>query len=229
VCAVACELPAIFSFGFTARPILEPVWLRRWRRDGAGVAAQAAAEASEDLSKEFVRGSGVVGEEERAGSSFGADVFEGVEVLGEEDERHDVFGSGPRNRFAEVFDGGAEAVDDGLTLGGDALSLKGFGLGFGLGLLDFEDLVGFATGLRGDLSALGGVDIVHRGFNFDVGDDVGDERVEDVVAEAGHGGVEFGFDGDGDAGLLLEGLVEGELGDVAEDAVEDEAFDLLLW
>src|SRR5207248_1339581 len=36
------------------------------------------------------------------------------------------------------------------------------------------------------------------------------------------------FDGDGVAGLLLEGLVEAELGDVAEDGVEDEGLDLLL-
>ena len=51
---------------------------------------------------------------------------------------------------------------------------------------------------------------------------------EDVVAEVRHGGVELGFDGDGDTGLLLECLVEGELGDVAEDGVEDEGLDLLL-
>jgi hypothetical protein len=65
-----------------------------------------------------------------------------------------------------------------------------------------KDLVCFAAGLSGDLRALGGVDVVHRFFDFDVGDDVGDESVEDVEAEAGHGGVELGFDGDGDAGLL---------------------------
>jgi len=122
------------------------------------------------------------------------------------------FGGGSGDGFAEVLDGGAEAVDDGLTLGGDALALEGFGLGFGFGLFYFEDFVGFAAGLRCNLCALGGVDVVHGVFDFDVGDDVGDESVEDVVAEVGHGGVELGFDGDGDTGLLLEGLVEGELG-----------------
>src|SRR5216683_283596 len=116
----------------------------------------------------------------------------------------------------------------GLTLGGDALALEGLGLSLGFGLLDLEDFFGFASGLRGDLGSLGGVDVVHRGFDLDVGDDVGDECGEDVEAEAGHDGVELGFDIDGDAGLLLEGLVEGELGDVAEDAVEDEGLDLLL-
>ena len=187
-----------------------------------------AAEAGEDLHEVVVGGAGVVGEEEGVGSGFGADVFEGVEVLGEEDEGHDVFGGGSGNGLAEVLDGGAEAVDDGLTLGGDALALESFGLGFGFGLFDFENLVGFAAGLCCYLRALGGVDVVHCFFDFGVGDDVGDEGVEDVEAEAGHGGVELGFDGDGDAGLLLEGLVEGEFGDVAEDGVEDEGLDLFL-
>ena len=200
---------------------------RRWS-DGGGVAGFVSAEAGEDLHQEVVGGAGIVGQEEGVGAALGADVFEGVEVLGEEDEGHDVFGGGSGDGFAEVLDGGAEAVDDGLTLGGDALALEGLGLGFGFGLFDFEDLVGFAAGLCCDLCALGGVDVVHRGFHFDVGDDVGDERVEDVEAEVGHGGVVLGFEGDGDAGLLLEGLVEGEFVEVAEDGVEDEGLDLLL-
>lgn len=157
-----------------------------------------------------------------------ADVAEGVEVLREEDEGHDVVGGGAGDRLAEVLDGGAKAVDDGLTLGGDAFALESFRFGFGFGLLDLEDLVGFASGLRCDLCALGSVDVVHGGFDFDVRDDISDERGEDVVPEAGHDGVELIFDVDGDAGLLLEGLVEGELGHVAEDAVEDEGLDLLL-
>ena len=89
----------------------------------------------------------------------------------------------PGTGLAEVLDGGAEAVDDGLTLGGDALALKGLGLGFGFGLFDFEDLVGFAAGLCCDLRAPGGVNVVHRSFDFDVGDDVGDERVENVETD----------------------------------------------
>ncbi len=108
------------------------------------------------------------------------------------------------------------------------LPCRGFGFGFGLGLLDLEDFLGFAAGLGGDLRALRGVDVVHRGFDFDVGDDVGDQRGEDVEAEAGHDGVELVLDCYRDARLLLEGFVEGELGDVAEDAVEDEGLDLLL-
>lgn len=171
---------------------------------------------------------GLFGEEDGAGTALGADVAEGVEVLGEEDESHDVFSGGAGDGLAEVFDGGAEAFDDGLTLGGDAFALESFRFGFGLGLFNLEDLVGFAPCLSCHLSTLRGVDVVHGVFDFGIRNDVGDEGVEDVVAEAGHGGVEFGFDGDGDAGLLLEGLVEGELGDVTEDGVEDEGLDLLL-
>jgi len=44
---------------------------------------------------------------------------------------------------------------------------------------------------------LGGVDVVHGGFDFGVGDDVGDEGFEDVVAELAHDDVELFFDGGG--------------------------------
>jgi len=69
---------------------------------------------------------GVVGKEERVGAAAGADVAEGVEVLREQDEGHDVFGAGSGNALLEVLDGGGEAVDDGLALGGDAFALQGF-------------------------------------------------------------------------------------------------------
>ncbi len=195
---------------------------------GAGDGDGAAAEAGEDLGLEVVGGSGIIWQEEGVGAASGADVAEGVEVLGEQDEGHDLAGGGAGDAVLEVFDGGGEAVDDGLALAGDAVALQGFGFGLGLGLLDLEDLFGLAAGLGRDLRALRGVDVVHGGFDFDVGDDVGDQRGEDVEAEAGHDGVELVFDRDGDAGLLLEGLVQGELGHVAEDGVEDEGLDLLL-
>lgn len=85
---------------------------------------------------EVVGGAGIVGEEEGVGTAAGADVAEGIEVLGEQDEGHDFFGGGAGDAFLEVLDGGAEAVDDGLTLAGDAVALEGFGLGFGFGLFD---------------------------------------------------------------------------------------------
>ncbi len=204
-----------------------------WGLDGTGSVGTgggrlAAAEAGEDLGLEVVGGAGIVGEEEGVGAAAGADIPESVEVLGEEDEGHDFAGGGAGDAVLEVFDGGGEAVDDGLAFAGDAVALQSFGFGFGLGLLDLEDLLGLAAGLGGDLGSLRGVDVVHRGFDLDVGDDVGDQGGEDVEAEAGHDGVELVLDGDGDAGLLLEGFVEGELGDVAEDGVEDEGLDLLL-
>ena len=95
-------------------------------------------------------------------------------------------------------------------------------------MLDFEDFVGFAAGLSGDLLALRGVDIVHGGFYFGVRNDVGDQRAQNVVAEVIHYFVEIALDGAGDLLHLLEGFVEGEGGHVAEDGVEDVALDLAL-
>jgi hypothetical protein len=131
-------------------------WSGPGRCGWSDVAGGRAAQAGEDLGEELVGGSGIVGQEDGAGSGLCADVFEGVEVLGEKDEGHDVFGGGSGDGFAEVLDGGAEAVDDGLTLGGDALALKGFGLGFGFGLFDFEDLADFTltSGMMSVTSAL---------------------------------------------------------------------------
>ena len=60
-------------------------------------------------------------------------------------------------------------VDDGLTLGGDCPDPEGcFGLGFGFGLFDLEDLVGVRRGslCAATLGTLGGVDVVHCGFDL---------------------------------------------------------------
>lgn len=95
---------------------------QRWQLNGATV----AAESGEDLGEELVGGAWVVGQEESVRAVSGANVFEGVEVLGEKDEGHDIFGSGSGNGLAEVLDGGAESVDDGLTFGGDTLPLQRF-------------------------------------------------------------------------------------------------------
>ena len=121
---------------------------------------------------------------------------------------------------------GLEAQDDGGALLGDAFALEGSGLGFGL--FDLENFFGLAAGLGGGLLALGGVDVVHSGFDFGVGNDVGDQRFEDVVAEFAHDDVQLAFNGRGNLRLLLEGLIEGEGGHVVEDGVEDVALDLFL-
>ena len=101
-------------------------------------------------------------------------------------------------------------------------------LGFGLGLLHLENLVGLAAGLGRDLLALRGVDVVHGGLHLGVGNDVGDQRAQNVVAEGVHHLVEISLDGAGDLLHLLEGFVESERGHVAEDGVEDVALDLAL-
>jgi len=114
-----------------------------------------------------------------------------------------------------ALDGGFEflhrrlqAFDDGLTLAGGAFALQRLRLGFSLGLLDLKDFVGFAAGLRSDLLALRGVDVVHCGFDLGVGNDVSDQRAQNVVAEVVHDFVEIALDGAGDLLHLLESFVE---------------------
>src|SRR5208283_2102757 len=126
----------------------------------------------------------------------------------------------------ELLDRCLQALDDGLALAGDAIALQGLRFGFGFGLLHLENLVGFAAGLRRNLLALRGIDVVHGGFDLGVGHDVRDESAENVVAEGVHHDVEVFFDGGGNLLHLLEGLVEGERGHVAEDGVEDVALNL---
>jgi hypothetical protein len=57
--------------------------------------------------------------------------------------------------------------------------------------------------------------------------DVGDEHIDDLVAEAGHVGVELLLHGGGDAGLAGEDLVEHHAGHVSEDHLLHIRLDLL--
>ena len=157
-----------------------------------------------------------------------ADFAHGVKVLRHQDHGHDVLRGRAFDGGFEFLDRCLQAFDDGLTLAGGAFALQRLRLGFCFGLLHLEDFVGFATGLRRDLLALRGVDVVHGGFYFGVGNDVSDQRAQNVVAEGVHHFVEIFFDGAGDLLHLLEGFVEGERGHVAEDGVEDVALDLAL-
>ena len=120
-----------------------------------------------------------------------------------------------------------QAGDDGFALVGDAFALEAFGFGFRFSLLDEEHLVGFGAGDGGFAFALRGVDVIHCGFYFEVGDDVGDEDFDDGVAVLLHGSVEVVAQIGGDGGLIEEGIVELHFGDVAEDDVIDHGLDLL--
>ena len=98
---------------------------------------------------------------------------------------------------------------------------------FGFGLLHHQDLLRLAAGVGGDLLALRGVDVVHRRLHFRVRHDVGDQHVDDLVAEARHVGVELLLHGSGDAGLAGEHLVERHAGHMAENDLLDIGLDLL--
>src|SRR5208283_5922496 len=125
------------------------------------------------------------------------------------------------------FDGIFQTGDDRSALIGDAFTLQSLGFGFRLGLFHQQQLVGFGAGDGSFAFALGGVDVVHGGFHFWVGDDVGDEHLDDVVAVFVHGGIERVAQILGDIGLVEEGVVELHFGDVAEDDVVDHGLDLL--
>ena len=97
--------------------------------------------------------------------------------------------------------------------------LQRLALRFGFGLLHYQDLLGFAAGVGRNLLALRRVDVVHRRLHLRVRHDVGDEHIDDLVAEARHVGIELLLDGGGDPGLAGEDLVERHAGHVAENYV----------
>ncbi len=97
----------------------------------------------------------------------------------------------------------------------DALALQRLALRFGFGLLDHQNLLGFAAGGGGDLLPLRRVDVVHGGFHLLVGNDIGHQHVDDLVSEAGHVVIEFMLHRGRDAGLAGEHVVERHAGNMA--------------
>ena len=197
---------------------------------GAGRAVVSGLVAGHDgggeLLLQVADGARRIGQEDDLGASVGAHLLDGVEVLGHHDQVHDVGGGSTVDGVLELGDRFAQTVDDGFPLVGDALTLELLALGFGFGLLDLEDLVGFTTLLGGDTLASGGVDLVHGSLDLGVGVDVGDLDVDDLVAEVVHGAGELLLDGAGDLLLVGEHVVEFDLGHLGADLVENVGLDL---
>src|ERR1700730_4195081 len=101
------------------------------------------------------------------------DFLQRVEVLGHQDQLHDILWRGTLHGFGEIFDGVFQAGDNRLALIGDAFSLEALGLGLRLRLLDEKQLVGLGAGNGRFALALGGVYIIHRGLHLLIGDNVG--------------------------------------------------------
>ena len=57
---------------------------------------------------------------------------------------------------------------------------KRLALRLGLGLLHHQNFLRLAARVGGDLFALRGVDVVHRRLHLGVGDDVGDQHIDDL-------------------------------------------------
>src|SRR5579871_3686388 len=180
----------------------------------------------EDLVGDVSHCSRSVWQEERVGFVAFADGLERVEVLRHQNKLHDFARGRAFDCLLELLDRGLEAFDNGAALVGNSLPLQCLAFGFGLGFLDDKNLVGFTASAGGDLFALSGVDVVHGGLDLGVRHDIGDENVDDLVAECSHVGVEFLLDGGSDAGLRCEDLVESHAGNVPEDDLLNIGLDL---
>ena len=115
---------------------------------------------------------------------------------------------------------------DRLALLGDALALQAHRLLLALGLHDRQSLLGVALGGRRDLIALRRIDVVHRVLDPLVGLDVGDQRLDDLVAVLGHLAVQRVLDVHRDRVGVGVGLVQTHAGDVRPNDVERIGLDL---
>mmetsp|Transcript_9302 Transcript_9302/g.36168 ORF Transcript_9302/g.36168 Transcript_9302/m.36168 type:complete len:342 (-) Transcript_9302:144-1169(-) len=165
--------------------------------------------------------------EDRAVTGGGTDVLHGVKVLGHHHHLHDVLGGDVGDVLLEVHHALPQAVDDRLPLTRDTGTRQVLGLRVRLCRLDDHDLLSLGAVLRGDAGALRGVDLVHRRLHLVIGRDVGDERLDDGVAELGHGLLEHVLDLDGDLFLGGEDVVQVDPGHRRADDVEDVGSDLL--
>ncbi len=159
-------------------------------------------------------------------TSLAADVGHRLEPLVHHQHRHDAVFRGAGVGLLQVFDRLCQTVDDGQALQGDTLALELVGVALGFGGLDAQGLLGFTLGVGGLGVALGSVDVVHRFLDLGVRIDLGDERLDDGVAEALHVFGELAVDRLGDGALGVEDLVQVLSRHERTDDVEDVGLDL---
>ena len=156
-------------------------------------------------------------DEERNSRRALGNILQSVEVLIEEEERHDIIIGQSGNTLLEHFDRGLKTGNNGLTLLSETNTTKTLSFGVGFGGLDDGDLLGFSLISHGVLHTLVGLDGVH-GFSDLVADiEINDEDIDDIVTVLVHGGVDLFLDLLGNLTTHQEDLVEVELGDVATD------------
>ncbi len=146
------------------------------------------------LAEQLSNGGRGMGHENCVALALSADVLQGVEILGDQDEHHDVLGRGPFNSCGECFHRYLESFDNRLALICNALALQGLALGFRLRLLYLEYFLRFAPSAGGYLFTLRRVDLIHRALYFFVRLDVGDQGLVDGVSVGGHHVVEAVLD-----------------------------------
>ena len=178
------------------------------------------------LASNRIKTTGVRNEERDSGGGLG-DVLQGVEVLIEEEQRHDVIVGESGNTLTEHFDGRLETGNDGFTLLSETNTGETLGFGIGFGGLDDGDLLGFGLVGHGVLHTLVSLDGVHGVCDLLADIKINDEDVDDIITVFIHGGVNLFLDLQGDLTTHQENLIEVKLGNVATDGVVDVGLDLI--
>mmetsp|Transcript_17710 Transcript_17710/g.36260 ORF Transcript_17710/g.36260 Transcript_17710/m.36260 type:complete len:213 (-) Transcript_17710:348-986(-) len=159
-------------------------------------------------------------QKERLASGVGrANVLEGVKVLRQQEQVHDVGRGGAFHAARKVHDGAPEAVDDGGALLGHPEPGEVLGLLVRLRGLDEQYLLAVRFGCGGVLEAPLRVDLVHRRFHASIGGEIRHEGLENGVAEVLHLVLQLIFHGVRQLVLGREGHVERPHGDGAADHV----------
>lgn len=214
------------------RGILDPHRIKLCRQSAYGLLVLAGRfvagdDAVTQLRLQVMHAARGMGHHDHLGVAGSGDILEGVEVLGHENQIHDLAGVDLTvQSFLELGDRLLESLDDRLTLIGDTLTLELLALGLGFRLLDRQDLLGFTTLFGSNTLTTSSVDLVHRNLDLLVRVDVGDLDIDDLIAEVVHGACELLLDRAGDPLLVGEDVVEIDLGHLGADLIKDVGLDL---
>lgn len=169
---------------------------------------------------------GCAGNEDRRGAGLGTNVGHSLKPLIHHQHTHDRIFRRARIGVLQIGHRLGQTFDDFQALQGNAFTFELVGVALGFRLLDAQRFLGFALGAGGFAIALCGVDLVHRFLHLCVRVDLGDEGLDDGVAEVAHVLSEFAVDGFGNGALAVEHFIQVLGGHLRTHHIEDEGFDL---
>mmetsp|Transcript_35752 Transcript_35752/g.63784 ORF Transcript_35752/g.63784 Transcript_35752/m.63784 type:complete len:271 (+) Transcript_35752:487-1299(+) len=167
-----------------------------------------------------------MGYEDGGGAVVGADVLQGVEVLGNQHQVHHGLRVHILHLVGKKDYRFAKAVDDCLPLPCDTLPREKLGLRVRLRCLDHLNLFRLCAFNCRDAQPLSGVDIVHGALHLRGRVDIGNQCLDDRKTEGGHIDCQLALDGGRDLFLCSEHVVEVDLRDGAAHNIEDVASNL---